>query len=183
MKIKSIKAYHVVQPFVDGPYRMSKGRVADCFDAVIVAITSDSGVTGWGEMAPLGNFYSPAFAAGVRAGVVEIAPHLIGHDPRGLAGIASSGSISCRTKASTGSGSADATERSGSAAAGATILNDRSRLASRSGCGRCSPTPVARTAVQTTGKAYWRPRSRTGRTDNRIHTLFGFGRTRPLAAR
>nr|WP_292321339.1 mandelate racemase/muconate lactonizing enzyme family protein [Mesorhizobium sp.] len=87
MKIKSIKAYHVVQPFVDGPYRMSKGRVADCFDAVIVAITSDSGVTGWGEMAPLGNFYSAAFPAGTRAGVPEIAPHLIGHDPRGLAGI------------------------------------------------------------------------------------------------
>ncbi|MDG4888189.1 MULTISPECIES: mandelate racemase/muconate lactonizing enzyme family protein [unclassified Mesorhizobium] len=87
MKIKSIKAYHVVQPFVDGPYRMSKGRVADCFDAVIVAITSDTGVTGWGEMAPLGNFYSAAFPAGTRAGVPEIAPHLIGHDPRGLAGI------------------------------------------------------------------------------------------------
>ncbi|TIX17464.1 MAG: mandelate racemase, partial [Mesorhizobium sp.] len=76
MKIKSIKAYHVVQPFVDGPYRMSKGRVADCFDAVIVAITSDNGVTGWGEMAPLGNFYSAAFPAGPRAGVPEIAPHL-----------------------------------------------------------------------------------------------------------
>ncbi|ESY00426.1 mandelate racemase/muconate lactonizing enzyme family protein [Mesorhizobium sp. LNJC405B00] len=87
MQIKTIKAYRVVQPFVDGPYRMSKGRVADCFDAVIVAITSDSGVTGWGEMAPLGNFYSAAFPAGTRAGVVEIAPHLIGQDPRGLAGI------------------------------------------------------------------------------------------------
>ena len=80
MQIKTIKAYHVVQPFVDGPYRMSKGRDADAFDAVIVAITSDSGLTGWGEMAPLGNFYSPAFAAGARAGVVEIAPHL--HRPR-----------------------------------------------------------------------------------------------------
>jgi L-alanine-DL-glutamate epimerase-like enolase superfamily enzyme len=56
VKIKTIKAYHVVQPFVDGPYRMSKGRVADAFDAVIVATTSDSGLTGWGEMAPLGNF-------------------------------------------------------------------------------------------------------------------------------
>lgn len=87
VQIKTIKAYRVVQPFVDGPYRMSKGRVADCFDAVIVAITSDSGVTGWGEMAPLGNFYSAAFPAGTRAGVIEIAPHLIGQDPRGLAGI------------------------------------------------------------------------------------------------
>ncbi|RWF02639.1 mandelate racemase/muconate lactonizing enzyme family protein [Mesorhizobium sp.] len=87
MQIRTIKAYHVVQPFVDGPYRMSKGRVADAFDAVIVAITADSGLTGWGEMAPLGNFYSPAFAAGTRAGVIEIAPHLLGHDPRALASI------------------------------------------------------------------------------------------------
>ena len=63
MQIETIKAHHVVQPFVDGPYRMSKGRVADAFDAVIVAITSNSGITGWGEMAPLGNFYAPAFAA------------------------------------------------------------------------------------------------------------------------
>ncbi|TIW87512.1 MAG: mandelate racemase, partial [Mesorhizobium sp.] len=87
MQIETIKAYHVVQPFVDGPYRMSKGRVADCFDAVIVSITSDSGLTGWGEMAPLGNFYSAAFPAGTRAGVPEIAPHLIGQDPCGLASI------------------------------------------------------------------------------------------------
>lgn len=87
VQIETIKAYHVVQPFVDGPYRMSKGRVADAFDAVIVAVTSDSGLTGWGEMAPLGNFYSAAFPAGTRAGVPEIGPHLIGQDPRGLASI------------------------------------------------------------------------------------------------
>jgi L-alanine-DL-glutamate epimerase-like enolase superfamily enzyme len=63
---------------------MSKGRVADAFDSLIVSVTSDSGVTGWGEMAPLGTFYSAAFASGARAGIAEIAPHLIGHDPRGL---------------------------------------------------------------------------------------------------
>lgn len=84
MKIQSIRAFHVVQPFIDGPYRMSKGRVADAFDSLIVSITSDSGVIGWGEMAPLGTFYSAAFAAGARAGIAEIAPHLIGLDPRGL---------------------------------------------------------------------------------------------------
>lgn len=85
MKIKTIRAFRVVQPFVDGPYRMSKGRVADCFDSLIVAITSDDGITGWGEMAPLGTFYSAAFASGARAGIGEIAPHLLGEDPRGLA--------------------------------------------------------------------------------------------------
>src|SRR6185436_1397205 len=88
MKIKTVRAYRVVQPFVDGPYRMSKGRVADAFDSLIVELVSDNGLTGWGEMAPLGNFYAPAFAAGARAGVAEIAPHLIGRDPQALAQMA-----------------------------------------------------------------------------------------------
>ncbi len=66
---------------------MSKGRTADAFDAVIGALTSDEGLTGWGEMAPLGTFYSAAFAAGAEAGMAEIAPHLLGRDPRALAQI------------------------------------------------------------------------------------------------
>ena len=87
MKIRTIKAWRMVQPFVDGPYRMSKGRHADAFDSVIVSIASEDGVTGWGEMAPLGTFYSAAFAAGAEAGVAEIAPHLLGRDPRALSQI------------------------------------------------------------------------------------------------
>ena len=83
MKIERIRAFRMLQPFVDGPYRMSKGRVADAFDSVIVEITA-GGIAGWGEMAPLGTFYSAAFAAGAEAGVSEIAPHLIGHDPRAV---------------------------------------------------------------------------------------------------
>ncbi|MBX9456293.1 MAG: mandelate racemase/muconate lactonizing enzyme family protein [Rhizobium sp.] len=83
MKIERIQAFRQLQPFVDGPYRMSKGRVADAFDSVIVAISAD-GLTGWGEMAPLGTFYSAAFADGTQAGVKEIAPHLLGEDPRAL---------------------------------------------------------------------------------------------------
>jgi L-alanine-DL-glutamate epimerase-like enolase superfamily enzyme len=82
--IKTVKAYRVMQPFVDGRYTMSKGRSAEGFDAVLVAITSNTGLTGWGEMAPLGSFYSAAFAAGARAGIAEITPHLLGQDPRAL---------------------------------------------------------------------------------------------------
>ena len=53
---------------------------------MIVAVETDEGVTGWGEMAPLGAFYSEAFPAGARAGVAELAPHLIGADPCRRAG-------------------------------------------------------------------------------------------------
>jgi cis-L-3-hydroxyproline dehydratase len=84
MRIETIRAYRMLQPFIGGPYKMSKGRQADAFDAVIVSLTSDSGLTGWGEMAPLGTFYSEAFAAGAEAGIAEIAPHLLGRDPRAL---------------------------------------------------------------------------------------------------
>ncbi len=87
MRIKSIRAYRVIQPFAAGPYTMSKGRQANHFDSLIVSVTADSGLTGWGEMAPLGSFYAPAFAAGARAGIAEIAPHLLCEDPRALAGI------------------------------------------------------------------------------------------------
>ncbi|WP_119272506.1 mandelate racemase/muconate lactonizing enzyme family protein [Taklimakanibacter deserti] len=85
MCISTIRAYRLRQPFVEGPYKMSKGRAADAFDAVIVSLTSDTGITGWGEMAPLGTFYSAAFAAGAEAGVAEIAPHLLGRDPQAVA--------------------------------------------------------------------------------------------------
>ena len=85
MKIETIKAYRVLLPFVDGPYRMSRGRTADAFDALIVSVTSDDRTTGWGEMAPLGTFYSPAFTSGACAGIAEIVPHLVGLDPRKLA--------------------------------------------------------------------------------------------------
>jgi len=84
MRIRAIRAYRVLQPFVAGAYTMSKGRSAEGFDSLIVAVAADDGLTGWGEMAPLGSFYSPAFAAGARAGLAEIAPHLLGCDPRAL---------------------------------------------------------------------------------------------------
>ncbi len=44
-------------------------------------IDTDAGLTGWGEMAPLGAFYDPSFAAGARAALAELAPALIGADP------------------------------------------------------------------------------------------------------
>jgi len=85
--ITAIRAYRQWQPFAEGTYATSAGSAAG-FDAVVVAIDTEQGITGWGEMAPLGSFYSEAFAAGARAGVAELAPHLIGCDagqPRAVA--------------------------------------------------------------------------------------------------
>jgi L-alanine-DL-glutamate epimerase-like enolase superfamily enzyme len=41
-----------------------------------------AGVTGYGEVCPLGPFYLPAYAAGARTGIAELGPHLLGEDPR-----------------------------------------------------------------------------------------------------
>src|SRR5262249_17262128 len=38
-----------------------------------------------GEVCPLGPSYLPAYAAGVRAGIAELGPHLLGEDPTQLA--------------------------------------------------------------------------------------------------
>jgi cis-L-3-hydroxyproline dehydratase len=77
--IAEIRAYRQWQPFEAGTYGTSSGEAAG-FDSLIVAVETASGITGWGEMAPLGSFYSEAFAAGARAGVAELAPKLVGAD-------------------------------------------------------------------------------------------------------
>ena len=54
------------------------------FDSTVVAVETDAGITGYGEVCPLGPFYLPAYAAGARAGIVELGPHLLGEDPTQL---------------------------------------------------------------------------------------------------
>jgi L-alanine-DL-glutamate epimerase-like enolase superfamily enzyme len=81
VRIIKITAYGQTQPFRDGAYTCSGGRSALGFDSTIVRIDTDAGLTGWGEMAPLGAFYDPSFAAGARAALAELGPSLIGADP------------------------------------------------------------------------------------------------------
>ena len=50
-------------------------------NACYVQIETDAGITGHGEVCPLGPFYLPSYAAGARAGIAELAPHLLGEDP------------------------------------------------------------------------------------------------------
>ncbi|MEM9015996.1 MAG: cis-3-hydroxy-L-proline dehydratase, partial [Verrucomicrobiota bacterium] len=81
MKITKISAYQVDLPLKEGTYRWSGGKSVSIFDSTIVRLDTDEGLVGWGEVCPLGPFYLPAFAAGARAGIQELAPHLIGLDP------------------------------------------------------------------------------------------------------
>ena len=82
MKITRISAYQVDLPLHEGTYRWSGGNSVTVFDSTIVAVETDAGITGYGEVCPLGPAYLPAYAAGVRTGLQEIGPKLIGLDPR-----------------------------------------------------------------------------------------------------
>jgi L-alanine-DL-glutamate epimerase-like enolase superfamily enzyme len=84
MKIARISAYRVELPLHEGTYKWSGGKSVEVFDSTIVRVETDSGLSGWGEVCPLGPYYLPAYAEGVRSGIAELGPHLIGHDPTQL---------------------------------------------------------------------------------------------------
>lgn len=84
MKIARILAHRVELPLVEGSYKWSGGKSVSVFDSTIVGVETECGLVGYGEVCPLGPFYLPAFAEGVRAGLRELGPHLIGFDPREL---------------------------------------------------------------------------------------------------
>lgn len=84
MKITAIKAFQVDLPLREGRYNWSGGNFMEVFDSTVVAVETDEGVTGYAECCPLGSAYLPSYAKGVRAGLAEIGPSLIGHDPTDL---------------------------------------------------------------------------------------------------
>ncbi|CAI6096077.1 unnamed protein product [Clonostachys chloroleuca] len=68
LKIARIDVFQVDLPYRGGVYRLSGGREYKSFDATIVRITTQNEIA--------------SHALGVRAGIAEIAPKLIGLDPR-----------------------------------------------------------------------------------------------------
>ena len=85
MRITRIFAHRVELPLCEGSYKWSGGKSITVFDSTIVGVETDTGLVGYGEVCPLGPFYLPAYADGVRAGIRELAPHLIGWNPLELA--------------------------------------------------------------------------------------------------
>lgn len=84
MKITRIEAFQVDLPLHEGSYEWSGGKSVQVFDSTIVRVETDEGVVGHGEITPLGPVYLASYAAGARTGIAELAPQLIGMDPRDL---------------------------------------------------------------------------------------------------
>ena len=84
MKIDTIRVYQIDLPLKEGRYAWADGKFVDVFDSTVVEIVTADGRSGVGEICPLGPFYLPAYGPGARAGIAELAPHLIGLDPRDI---------------------------------------------------------------------------------------------------
>jgi L-alanine-DL-glutamate epimerase-like enolase superfamily enzyme len=82
MKITGIAVHQVDLPVAEGSYDWSGGNSYEAFDSTIVRLDTDTGMVGWGEVATLGSAYLPAYARGARAGIEELAPAVLGSDPR-----------------------------------------------------------------------------------------------------
>ncbi|MCA9128348.1 MAG: mandelate racemase/muconate lactonizing enzyme family protein [Planctomycetales bacterium] len=84
MRIARIFAHRVELPLTEGSYNWSGGKSVSVFDSTVVGVETEDGLVGYGEVCPLGPFYLPAYAQGVRAGLQELAGHVLGYDPREL---------------------------------------------------------------------------------------------------
>lgn len=77
MRIAEISIFAHDLKVLNGPYVFSGGRL-DAMRSVIVRVTTDTGLVGWGETCPLGSAYQPAHPDGAIAALQHLAPFLIG---------------------------------------------------------------------------------------------------------
>ncbi len=80
-RITRIRLWHV--PLTSHKtYYMADGKTCDTVETVVIAVDTDAGFTGWGEVCPIPH-YLPAYARGVAPAIQEVAPVLIGANPVG----------------------------------------------------------------------------------------------------
>uniref|UniRef100_A0A1I8GLQ4 MR_MLE domain-containing protein n=1 Tax=Macrostomum lignano TaxID=282301 RepID=A0A1I8GLQ4_9PLAT len=81
MRISNVNIYRADLPLLDESYNWSDGKSVRVLDATVVELVTDSGIRGYGECCPLGPNYLPSYANGLRTGLAELRPTLIGLDP------------------------------------------------------------------------------------------------------
>ncbi|MGI5423826.1 mandelate racemase/muconate lactonizing enzyme family protein [Streptomyces sp. CA-179760] len=82
MRIAEIHVYQMDLPLSGKVYRMSEGAYS-ALDSTIVEVVSSTGVSGWGEVCPVGPVYAQEHALGARAALNQMAPGLIGRTVTG----------------------------------------------------------------------------------------------------
>ena len=83
MKIKEFKIFKVNIPMKEGHYSWSNQSFRS-FDSTILEIITDEGISGFGEICPLGPSYLPSYSEGARSGIQKLSNILIGKDPSNI---------------------------------------------------------------------------------------------------
>jgi cis-L-3-hydroxyproline dehydratase len=84
VRISRVEVYGYDLRYAHGDYVMSDGRRTSWLPSTLVCLTTDDGPSGWGEVCPLGPTYLEGFSGGARAALAELAPAVLGADPRNL---------------------------------------------------------------------------------------------------
>lgn len=82
MKIQSLTAYQAPLTYDGVAYAFAGGRSYQSFTSLVLVLTTDDGQEGYGEVCPCGPSYMPAFAEGLPACLAQLAPAVLGEDPR-----------------------------------------------------------------------------------------------------
>lgn len=83
IKITGLNIYQVDLPMKEGSYSWSNQSFTS-FDSTIIKILTSEGISGYGEICPLGPSYLPSYAEGARTGIKKLAENLLGQDPSNL---------------------------------------------------------------------------------------------------
>ena len=88
MRITSLLAYTGELQYAGEAYAFAGGRSYRAFTSTVVVLRTDAGLEGFGEVCPCGPAYMPGFAGGMSACLRELAPAVLGEDPRQVARMA-----------------------------------------------------------------------------------------------
>ena len=72
-RVDRMEVYNCPLTYAHGTYVMSANRTITTLESTVVVLRTADGVSGYGEICPLGSTYLPSSAAGARAALREVA--------------------------------------------------------------------------------------------------------------
>ncbi|MDO3720607.1 enolase C-terminal domain-like protein [Marinobacter sp. chi1] len=85
MRVESMAVYTAELEYAGKAYAFAGGRSHTVFTTTVVALETDTGLAGYGEVCPCGPNYMAAFSEGLPSCLEVLAPTVIGQDPRQVA--------------------------------------------------------------------------------------------------
>jgi L-alanine-DL-glutamate epimerase-like enolase superfamily enzyme len=79
-RVDRMEVYSCPLTYAHGAYVMSANRTITTLESTVVVLRTADGVSGYGEVCPLGSTYLPSSAAGARAALRELARGVVGQN-------------------------------------------------------------------------------------------------------